>query len=354
MTFGATAIGSLVLKGCASPSTDNQKADKDANSVPANNEGALYEAAKKEGKLVYYTVFFNQDVVNEIVAAFTKKYPGVQVQATRTVASAIFQQLNQELLSGVKNCDVFCTSDFSQMIQLGEQGKLLPYEPVGKENLLADFRKLNPDNLYHTGALVPVVIGYNTQKLNSAATPKGWKDLLNPNFQDKISTGSAAASGQVGVWALAMQQKFGWDNYFPQFNQLNPKLGRSINDPVADLVSGERAVGITTLGQLLSAKAKGNPVDVIYPAEGTVVVVGPVGILKDAPHPNAAKLFLSFLLSKEYSEVIAKYFEQPLHSDVAVAGAKPMKEMNPITPTPDQIKADILQVKRKWRDMFGA
>lgn len=69
-----------------------------------------------------------------------------------------------------------------------------------------------------------------------------------------------------------MQNLYGWDDYFGKFNGLNPKLGRSINDVMPVLVSGERALGISTLGQTLTRKAKGDPIDVIYPEEGAVVV----------------------------------------------------------------------------------
>lgn len=361
LTTGVIALATVALNSCtSSPSATNQA----QSPTPAlsrvqavssvNDEATLYKAAKQEGKLVYYTVFFNQNVVNEISAAFTKKYPGVQFEGTRKVAGTLFQQLTQEMQAGVRNCDVFATTDIGQMMQLNQQEKLLPYEPAGKENMRAEFRNLNPQNFYQTGALIPIIIGYNTQKLKPEEAPKSWKDLLNPQFKDKIATGSGVSSGQVGTWALAMEQKFSWDNYFPQFNELNPKLGRSINDAVTDIVSGERALGIVTLGQTLTAKAKGNPVDVVYPAEGAVVLVGPVGILKDAPHPNAAKLFMNFLMSKEYSQLVAKYFEQPLRSDVTVKGAKPLKEMNPIIPTPEQIKAGLPEIRKKWRDKFGA
>ncbi|MGG6267251.1 ABC transporter substrate-binding protein [Leptolyngbya sp. AN03gr2] len=355
---GSTALATTVLKGCASDTTAQSGSSTSGATVQpvvdGNNESALYEAAKKEGKLVYYTVFFNQDIVNEIGAAFTKKYPGIQFEGTRKVAGTLFQQLNQEMQSGVKNCDVFGTTDMGQMLQLQSEGKLSQYEPVGKDQMLPEFRNLNPENLYQTGALIPIVIGYNTQKIKADQAPKGWKDLLDPKYKDQVATGSGVASGQVGTWALAMDQKFGWDNYFPQFNQLNPKLGRSINDAVSDVVSGERAIGIVTLGQTLTAKAKGNPVDIVYPNEGSVIVVGPIGILKDAPRPNAARLFMNFLMSQEYAELVAKYNEQPLRADVKVAGAKTIGEMSPIIPTPAQIQAGIPNIRNKWRDKFGA
>jgi iron(III) transport system substrate-binding protein len=347
-------LGSVLLKGCSSAPEVTTPVSVGGANLKGEDETALYEAAKKEGKLAYYTVFFNQDVVNEIGAAFSKKYPGVQVEGTRKVAGTLFQQLNQELESGIKNCDVFGTTDIGQMIKLSKKDKLLPYVPQGKDLMRPEFKNLDPQNSYQTGAIIPILIGYNTQKIKPADAPKSWAELIQPRYKNKIATGSGAASGQVGTWAIAMDQKFGWDKYFPAFSQLNPKLGRSINDAVSDIVSGERPLGVVTLGQTLAAKAQGNPVDVIYPTEGPVVVVGPIGILKTSPHPNAAKLFMNFMMSKDYAELAAKYYEQPLRTDVTVKGAKSLEQMKPMIPTPKQIQVGIPDIKTKWRDAFGA
>ncbi len=318
------------------------------------DEAALYEAAKKEGKLVWYTVWFNQDIVNDIGSAFSTKYPGIKVEGTRNVAATIYQKLTQEMQAGIKNVDIYGTTDMGQMMELKEQGKLQAYNPAGKDAVIAEYRSLDAENFYHTGSLSPILITYNTQKVKAEDLPKSWQELITDKNKDKITTGSGAASGQVGTWALSMQQKYGWDTYFNKLNSLNPKLGRSINDTVVDIVSGERAVGIGPMGQVLASKAKGNPVDVIYPTDGTVVVVNPVGILKDAPHTATAKLFMNFLMSKEYAELCAKNFEQPIRTDVTITGAKALKEIPTYSPKPAEIRKDLPDVIKKWKTVFGA
>ncbi len=325
-----------------------------ASTGATTDDPALVDAAKKEGKFVWYTVWFNQDIVNEIGAKFMEKYPGIKVEGTRNVAATIYQKLTQEMQAGIKNVDVFGTTDIGQIVELKTQSKLMNYTPAGKESVIEAYRNLDPDNAYQTGALIPLVIGYNSTKIKADELPKTWQDLTSDKYKDKISTGSGAASGQVGTWALTMQQKYTWDTYFNAFNKNNPKLGRSINDAVNDLISGERALGIVPLGQILFQKNKGNPVDVVYPSDGTVVVASPAGILKDAPHPNAAKLFMNFLNSKEYADVVAKYYEQPIRGDVAVNGAKSLKDIQNVSPTPDQIVKDLPDIIKKWKTLFGA
>ena len=359
-TAATTLIGTFILKGCQTNSEQTAIGGGNTSSdggvpqgISADDEQALYEAAKQEGKLVWYAVYFNQEIVDEIGKAFTQKYPGINFEGMRNTASNLFQKLNQEAQAGLNIADIYATTDFSQMLQLKEEQKLAQYEPAGTENIVEKYRNLDPDNYYQVGAFLPIVIGYNSELISLEEAPSSWQELTSAKYQDKIATGSGAASGQVGTWALSMEQKYGWD-YLVNFNQLNPKLSRSINDVVPALVAKERALGATTVGQILTRKSLGDPLDVIYPEDGAIVVVAPIAVLKDAPHPNAAKLFLNFINSREYSEVITKYFEQPIHQEVELAGAKSLAEVNTYTPQPEEISADIPKVKEKWREEFGA
>ena len=359
-TATTTLIGTFILKGCQTNSEQTAIGGGNTSSdggvpqgISADDEEALYEAAKQEGKLVWYAVYFNQEIVDEIGKAFTKKYPGIDFEGTRNTASNLFQKLNQEAQVGLNIADIYATTDFSQMLQLKEEQKLQHYAPAGKENIVEKYRNLDPDNYYQVGAFLPIVIGYNSELISLEEAPSSWQELTSTKYEDKIATGSGAASGQVGTWALSMEQKYGWD-YLVQFNQLNPKLSRSINDVVPALVAKERALGATTVGQILTRKSLGDPLDVIYPEDGAIVVVAPIAVLKEAPHPNTAKLFLNFINSPEYSEVITKYFEQPIHQEVELAGAKSLAEVNTYTPQPETISVDIPKVKEKWREEFGA
>jgi len=353
--FGSAFVVTLALKACSSnPSQETETEQKSTNQpIDPKDEAALYEAAKKEGELVVYMVYFTQEILNEIGKAFTAKYPGIEFKGTRNTASTIFQKLDRESIAGLNIADIFATSDVGQMLQYKEESKLLQYQPAGKENLIEKYRNFDPENFYQVGALLPLIIAHNSQLISTANTPKSWEEYIDNKYKDKIATGSGAASGQVGVWALSMQQLYGWD-YLVKFNALNPKLGRSINTVVPTLVSGERALGVSTIGQTITRKSLGDPLDVIYPEEGAVTPVAPIAILEKAPHPNAAKLFMNFLTSKEYSEVVARFYEQPLRSDVEVEGAKSVANIETYTPSPMEINQDILEVKRKWRDLFGA
>ena len=150
-----------------------------------------------------------------------------------------------------------------------------------------------------------------------------------------------------------MKKMYGWD-YIVKFKALNPKLGRSVNTVVPTLVSGERALGVAPLARALTRKQLGDPIDFQYPEEGLVTIISPISILKKAPHPNAAKLFMNFLNSKEYAEVVTKYYENSLRSDVEIKGVKSIADLKTYTLTPTEIETGILTVKKEWRNLFGA
>lgn len=157
----------------------------------------------------------------------------------------------------------------------------------------------------------------------------------------------------VGVWTVAMEQKYGWD-YFKKLNALNPLIGRSIDDAVTVLNSGERLVAAGNPASALRSAAKGNPLAVNYPTSGTLSVPSPSAIIKGCKSPNAAKLFMEFLAGPEYSKILADNFEQPLRPDVPPPkGAKSLAEIKLITPTLDEIEKMLPANKQKWKDTFS-
>ncbi len=100
-----------------------------------------------------------------------------------------------------------------------------------------------------------------------------------------------------------MKKLYGWD-YFKKLELNKPRIGRSINDTVTMLNAKESIVAAGPSATTLESRAKGNPVAVVYPEDGAVLMVSASGILKNAPAPNAARLFMEYLLSREGNEVM--------------------------------------------------
>lgn len=316
-------------------------------------EKQLYEAAKQEGELTWYSGILNQQICDEVGQAFATKYPGVTVHAIKTTSQVAFQRLLQDLKAGNVLSDVFTTTDESHMAYLEGKDLLVQYVPENEKGLSKVLRNIDPKGYYHVSWVGLVTAVYNKNKVNAAEAPKDWQDFTNPKWKNQIAFGSPNFSGLIGVWAVAMQNHYGWD-YFEKLNKLNPQIGRSIDDAITVLNSGERSVAPGNPASAFRSAARGNPLAVNYPASGTLMDPSPSAIIKGAHHPNAAKLFMDFLTGPEYSKILAKNSEQPLRDDVPPpAGAKALSDMKVLTVQLSDIEKQLPKVKEKWRDTFG-
>jgi len=311
---------------------------------------AVYADAKKEGTVIWWTAHYSQSAAEAVRDAFAAKYPGIQVEFIRQTAQVVYQRLTESMKAGTHALDVFASTDEAHYLTLKQQGALAAYTPVGVDGLPPTYRNIDPDQTYHVGALAFVLVNFNPSKVT--APPKSWSDFLDSKWKDQITVGHPGFSGLVGNWTVAMWDKYGWD-YFTKLAANNPKIGRSINDTVTDIVSAERGVGAGPDNYSLERKAAGDPIDVAFPDDDAILVVSPVAILKDAPHPQAARLFESFFYSTEYSQTMAKTSNYPLRSDVSPAGGKSIDSVKWYRNKPDRLLTGVPEAIGKWRETFG-
>ncbi len=318
-----------------------------------SREAELYGAAKKEGQLTWYTGHYDQQVTTRIGNAFSEKYPGVRVNAIKTTSQVAFQRLLQDLQAGSVQADVFSSTDASHYLFLKEKGYLEKYIPENASKIVKAFQGIDPDGYYHVTGVSLVGITYNKNKVKESDAPKNWTDLLDPKWTNQVAVGSPNYSGMVGVWTVLMNKLYGWD-FLTKLKAVKPLIGRSIDDSVTILNSGERQVAAADPATTLRSAAKGNPLGVIYPTDGALAVVEPSGIIKGTKNPNAAKLFMEFLLSPEGYRVLAENFEQSLRSEVPPpSGAKSLNDVKVHILTMDEVSKGIPVAKEKWRDTFG-
>lgn len=324
-----------------------------ARAADPATEAEKLAAAKKEGKVVWYVSMFDIDTAEQVGKAFEAKYPGIKVEVVRATAGVIYQRVLQESQAGVFADDVFSSTEEGHYLNFKEKKLIRPYVPVDADKVVPRFQNIDPDNTYQVASVGLIVMLRNTQQVAADDAPKNWKDLLDPKWKDKIAFGHPAFSGYIATWVLSLNRLYGWD-YFEKLAKQNPLIGRSANDAITQLSSGERVVAAGPDATALKAKNRGNPLDIIYPEDGSVFMTAPSAILAKAPHPRAAELFMDFFMTREYSEVLVRNGFSPLRPDVEPPkGLRSMSDIKLIRPPAAELKTEIPKVIEKFRATFG-
>lgn len=330
-----TGLGAMSL-GLASHAARAQMAELEA-------------AARKEGTVTWYTAHTDGESAEQAGAAFTKLYPDIKCTVIRTTAQVAYQRLQQDLKNNSANCDVFSSTDLGHDETLKARGNFLKYAPMNLAGISPDYLGLDKDGFYHATVAELCVLLANTKRVTDAETPKTWKDLLAPRWKSQVAIGHPAFSGTVGTWVVVMRDLYGW-KFFEDLERGKPQIGRSVNDSVTTLNSGERQVAMGPVGLSKVSAARGNPIRITYPTDGSVIVVSPSAIMTNAPHPNAAKLFMEFLCGPVHAEVMAAAGRAPVRPTSAGSALPDSKILRPTT---QQIVKGIPEVIEQWRDLFG-
>src|SRR5262249_21320297 len=145
---------------------------------------ALIEAARKEGKVVFYTAM-DLLVAEKVARTFEAKYPGITVRVERTGSERLFQRIGQEIGSRIHAADVVNSADAAHFIVWKRDGLLAPYVPEDVAHHFAPAHR-DPDGTYASVRAWLSVIGYNTNLVKREEAPKSFADLLDPKWSGKI------------------------------------------------------------------------------------------------------------------------------------------------------------------------
>ena len=326
-----------------------------AAAAPSPGLADLHKAAQKEGTLTWYAVPMTTSSAERVAKAFTKTYPGVEVNVVRTTAQVAYQRVLQEIQANSVQCDVITSTVVAQYLQLKTDGELLQYTP-GSAATMIDVpyvRKLDPDGTYFASVVYLTTLFDNTAKVKPDEAPAAWSDLTKPAWKSQIALAHPGFSGTAGVWAVAMQKMYG-DDFFRQMEKNKPTISRSIIDAMTSVASGGSKIGVGGDYNARQSAAGGNPIAIVYPSDGSIPSISPSAILKKSPHPNAAKLFMEFLLSADMSRVMTEEYYQSLHEAVpSRPGIKKLTEIKTVLPSDDEMTDKLPGVIRMWRDVFG-
>jgi iron(III) transport system substrate-binding protein len=322
-------------------------------SLARAQDAQLAAAAKKECKVVWYTSLAIPSST-AISHYFQNKYKGIEVEVHRNGSQRVLQRFMQEAAAGLKNGDIVHTSDAGHFELLKDKGLLLKFTPQSVAGFPDGFK--DKTGFYYGMRATLSVIAHNPKIVAEKDSPQTWKDLLNPKWGGKMVTAHPGYSGIIMTHVLALVNVYGWD-YFRDLAKNKLHIVQSANDPAGVVASGERPVGVNGAEYFYYKTLKqGNPIKIIYPKEGVPLVVSPVAIAKDAPHPNAAKLFTEFIFSKESQQLLAdKEGLYTGHPEVTYPADKPkLKDLKLLAADADELEKRNAEIKKRFTEFFGA
>jgi iron(III) transport system substrate-binding protein len=312
----------------------------------------LVAAARGEGKVTWYTSV-DLPLSEKMARTFESKYPGIACRVERSGAERNFQRIGQELASNIRSVDVVNSSDASHFIVWKRNGWLAPYVPEDVAKHYPPEHK-DPDGMFATWRAFFSVIAYNTKLVKPQDAPKSFADLLEPKWAGKIVKAHPSYSGTILTATFEMSRDLGWD-YFEKLAKQRVMQVQSAADPPKKVGLGERAVSVDGAEYLvLQMKEANQPIEVVYPSEGAPLITGPNAIFKNAPNPNAARLFQSWMFTREAQQLMSDVGAlRSLHPEVKdKAGRKPFAEVKAMKDDPVTVEAKSDDIKATYTKYF--
>lgn len=283
--------------------------------------GSAWAQGKPEDSVVVYSAA-DADMVNAVAAAFEKKYPGIKVSPVVAGTGEIIKRIEAE-----------------KERPLGDVGWSFGPEAIGDKKALFEpylskeaggfFPGQVPaDKVWTPFTTMPYVIMYNKKLVSETEKPQAWKDVLNAKWKGKVAYADASKSGSsytlLVTWlSIYGKNETGWKFVEDLLRQCKvlPKSSMTYQG----VANGEYPIGLTFEQAAFEYLKGGAPIGLIYPSEGTAITLDGSAIIKNAPHPNAAKLFLDFTVSKEMQDMmVEKFGRRSVRKDVGSPAGLPM------------------------------
>lgn len=305
--------------------------------------------AAQDGKLTLYTSQPNTDA-QQTIDAFKKKFPKVEATFVRDGTTKIIAKLEAEIAAGAPQADVLLIADSVTMEDLKKRDLLAEYAAAGLEAYPAGIH--DPARKWFATKLITTGIVYNTK---AGVRPESWSDLLKPEAKGQLAMPSPLTSGAALIHAATLVGTLdgGWA-YFRKLKENGAEAAGGNGQVLTRVAGGEKLYGMIVDFMPIREKAKGAPVEFVFPKEGVSAISEPVAILKSARNPAAAKAFVDFLLSKDGQELAASQGYVPAHPAVALPKGYPERSAIRIMAF-DAAKAlaETEANKKTFADIFG-
>lgn len=317
------------------------------NALPVHAEDwkAVVDAAKKEGKVVVYDMALGAPYFLAVLKSFEAKY-GISVESLDLRASELAERIRTEQSAGryLGDVEMITTTMIEEQRNNGDFIEKLPEIP-NAANLRPPFKA----NDYSVPAFVqPMGILVNTRLVKEDDVPKSWGDLTDPKWKGKILSDDMRPLGSGNTMFAILEHQMG-DDFNVKLAEQKPVFSRDMRNDARRVARGEYAMYVPQIFAFTS-DLKGLPVKVIIPKEGAPYAEMDLAVLKNSPHPNAARLFIQHFLEADSQLLYANAWMPPVVKGVverANADAQPFADAKLIGPAKLAERPSMMALAKK-------
>ena len=312
----STTLGAVLLaSACApkttpspTPATPPAKMVVTAPSTTSAQTPTVWDKtvadAKKEGRLTMYTWAFVGDQGKEVISGFEKAF-GIKIETVGGVGATLMERIKTERAAGKQIADTYDTA-MPFLIAAKQAGLIgrIDYLPELEKKVEWRVKPIDPDNTIFSHYVSIGTTYVNTSLVKQGSEPKSYQELLQPQWKGKILLAPPSLFPAT-MYPYVAGKKYGiaglGDDYYRQLGKHDLKIVFSVNDVTASLARGDAPVVFHSTGGAMNPSIlAGAPMKPVNMEEGQVMQWGAgITMVKDAPHPNAAAVFINWLLTTE-------------------------------------------------------
>lgn len=272
--------------------------------------GCGAKAKEKEHVMIYTSIY--PDIIELMKPVLEKKFPDITVEWFQGGTESVVTKITGEIEAKSIEADLLMVADPSYYLTLQKQDLLVKHDFAERSKTT-----MKDADGYWTGVRISnMIIAYNTNLVKEADAPKSFEDLLDPKWQGKIAMPSPLLSGTAFVAAGALSEKYGWE-YFEKLKANGVVVEKGNSAVQSKLLTGEYSVAMILEENILKLADAGEPVKVVYPTDGTIVIPSPIAMFKASKNQDASKKIMEWFLTTEGQELVVKGWMHSVREDVA-------------------------------------
>lgn len=348
--IAAGILALCMLAGFAGCSGTGATSSQSGAVPSAQNSSAAQQTENLKGEVTLYTSQPEQDV-QALIEAFNQKQPDVKVNVFRSGTEEVVSKILAEKKAGAVKADLLLVADAATFEALKSENLLMSYESPELKGISSDY--YDAEHTYTGTKIISTGIVINTDMVKQA--PAGYKDLMDAAYKDNLIMPSPLYSGAAAynLGVLVRTDGVGWDFYKSlKANGVSVQQGNGAVEKA--VLAGQKSCGIVVDYLPLRDKAKGSPVEFIYPSEGSLSVTEPIGIVNGTPNEAQAKAFVDFILSDDGQTTTSVIGYTPIKSGIkAPEGFKSVDEIKNLTYDISELVKTRDGDKEEFSKLFG-